>query len=199
MEVDSATQVAKGITDFGMMAMVAGFFLVLSSLLWVACFRWFKSLINNMVKDNTRISNDLLKETRKQNQMLTVLSDRLLPELQLQIKNTSSVYFDLAIEKVCRIIQKVRRENHIVDRQATVAKIRALIHNLHEDRDSRFDYHTYRGKRLSSYTSDEWIDWVAEVVEREVYTEPINDDRALTNVTAVYERIKLDFYHRMNS
>lgn len=199
MEIDSATQVARGITDFGMMAMVAGFFLVLSSLLWVACFRWFKSLINNMVKDNTRISNDILKETRKQNQMLTVLSDRLLPELQLQIKNTSSVYFDLAIEKVCRIIQKVRRENHIVDHEATVAKIRALLHNLHEDRDSRFDYHTYRGKRLSFYTSDEWIDWVAEVVKSEVYANPVNDERALTNVTAVYERIKLDFYHRMNS
>lgn len=199
MDVSSATEAAKGITDFGMMAMVAGFFLILSSLLWVACFRWFKSLINNMVKDNTKMINDLLKETRKQNQTLTVLSDRLLPEIQLQIKNTSNVYFDLAVEKVCRIIQKVRRENHIVDHEATVNKIRALIHNLHEDRDSRFDYHTYRGKRLSSYTSDEWIDWVADVVEREVYAEQVNDERALTNVSAVYERIKLDFYHRMNS
>lgn len=199
MDVSSATEAAKGITDFGMMAMVAGFFLILSSLLWVACFRWFKSLINNMVKDNTKMINDLLKETRKQNQTLTILSDRLLPEIQLQIKNTSNVYFDLAVEKVCRIIQKVRRENHIVDHEATVNKIRALIHNLHEDRDSRFDYHTYRGKRLSSYTSDEWIDWVADVVEREVYAEQVNDKRALTNVSAVYDRIKLDFYHRMNS
>lgn len=199
MDVSSATEVAKGISDLGMMAMVAGFFLVLSSLLWVACFRWFKTIINNMIKDNTRMVNDLLKETRRQSQMLTVLSERLMPEIQLQIKNTSNVYFDLAIERVCLMIQKVRKENHIVDREGTVDKIRALLHNLHEDRDSRFDYHTYRGRRLSSYTSGEWVDWVAEVVEREVYCEDVNEERTRTNVSAVYERIKLDFYHRMNS
>lgn len=199
MDVSSATEVAKGVTDLGMMAMVAGFFLILSSLLWVACFKWFKSLINDMIKGNTQMTNDLLDETRAQNDMLKLISESLLPETLLRIKNTSSVYFDLATEKVCRIIQKVRRENHIVDHDATVNKIRALIHNLHEDRDSRFDYHTYRGKRLSTYTSEEWVDWVAEVVEREVYAEQVNDERAMTNVSAVYERIKLDFYHRMNS
>lgn len=199
MDVNSATEVAKGITDLGMMAMVAGFFLILSSLLWIACFKWFKSLINDMIKGNAQMVDDLLDETRAQNDMLRVISEHLLPETQLRIKNISSVYFDLAIEKVCRIIQKVRRENHIVDHEATINKIRALIHNLHEDRDSRFDYHTYRGKRLSSYTSDEWVDWVSDVVQREVYAEKVNDERAMTNVSAVYERIKLDFYHRMNS
>ncbi len=200
MEVSSAaTEVAKGITDLGMMAMVAGFFLVLSSLLWVACFKWFKSLINDMIKGNSKMVDDLLDETRAQNEMLRIISESLQPETQLRIKNISSVYFDLAVEKVCRMIQKVRRENHIIDRVATVNKIRALVHNLHEDRDSRFDYHTYRGKRLSSYTSDEWIEWVSEVIEREVYSEQVNDERAMTNVSAVYERIKLDFYHKMNS
>lgn len=199
MEASSATEVAKGITDLGMMAMVAGFFLVLSSLLWVACFKWFKSLINDMIKGNGQMVDDLLDETRAQNDMLRVISESLQPETQLRIKNISSVYFDLAIEKVCRIIQKVRRENHIADHEATVNKIRALVHNLHEDRDSRFDYHTYRGKRLSTYTSIKWVDWVAEVIEKEVYAESVNDERVLTNVSAVYERIKLDFYHKMNS
>lgn len=199
MDVNSATEVAKGITDLGMMAMVAGFFLILSSLLWVACFKWFKSLINGMVEGNAKMVDDLLDETRAQNDMLRIISESLLPETQLRIKNISSVYFDFAIEKVCRIIQKVRRENHIADHDATVNKIRSLIHNLHEDRDSRFDCHTYRGKRLSTYTSDEWVDWVSEVVEREVYCEQVNDERTMTNVSAVYERIKLDFYHKMNS
>lgn len=199
MDVNSATEVAKGITDLGMMAMVAGFFLILSSLLWVACFKWFKALINDMIKGNNQMVDDLLDETRAQNDSLRLISESLQPETQLRIKNISNAYFDLAIEKVCRIIQKVRRENHIVDREATVDKIRALVHNLHEDRDSRFDFHTYQGKRLSSYTSREWIDWVAEVIEREVYADKVNDERAMTNVAAVYERIRHDFHHKMNS
>lgn len=151
-----------------------------------------------MISDNKTIMANLLDETRKQNEQLTDISEGLRPETQLRIKNTSGVYFDYAVEKVCRIIKKVREENHIVDRVATRNKIHTLILNLHEDRNSRFDYYTYRGKRLTSYTSPEWVDWVAEVVELEVYAENVNNGRAYTNVSAVYERIKLDFYHKMN-
>lgn len=198
MDVGSATEVAKGITDLGMMAMVAGFFLVLSSLLWVACFRWFKSIIDGMIKDNTKMVKDLIDETRKQNDMLNDISEGLKPETQLRVKNFTGVYFDLAIEKVCRIIKKVREENHIVDKEATRAKIRTLLHNLHEDRNSRFDSFSYRGKILTTYVNHDWVDWVTEVVEREVYSDTVNNGRAYTNVQAVYERIKLDFYHKMN-
>ena len=164
----------------------------------VACFKWFKSIINGMITDNKQIMTDLLNETKRQNEQLTDISEGLRPETQLRIKNTAGIYFDFAVEKVCRIIKKVREENHIIDREATKAKIRTLLINLHEDRNSRFDYYTYRGKRLTSYTSPVWIDWVEEVVTKEVYSETPNNSRAYTNVSAVYERIKLDFYHKMN-
>lgn len=196
--VQDTMTVAQGITDLGMMAVTAAFFLILTALLWVACFRWFKSIIDGMIKGNNKMVNDLLVETRKQNDMLTDISEGLRPETQLRIKHTTGVFFDLAIEKVCRIIKKVREENHIVDKDATRAKIHTLIQNIHEDRNSRFDCFNYRGKKLSSYINHDWIEWVAEVVEHEVYNETVNHGRAYTNVQAVYERIKIDFYHRMN-
>lgn len=190
--------IAKNIGDVGMMAVTAAFFLILTALLWVACFRWFKSIIDGMIKGNNKMVNDLLVETRKQNDMLTDISEGLRPETQLRIKHTTGVFFDLAIEKVCRIIKKVREENHIVDKDATRAKIHTLIQNIHEDRNSRFDCFNYRGKKLSSYINHDWIEWVAEVVEHEVYSDTVNNGRAYTNVQAVYERIKIDFYHKMN-
>lgn len=196
--VQDTMNVAQGISDLGMMAITAAFFLVLSALLWVACFRWFKSIIDGMIKGNAKMVKDLLEETRKQNDMLTDISEGLRPETQLRIKNTTSVFFDLAIEKVCRIIKKVKEENHIADKEATRAKIHTLLTNIHEDRNSRFDSYTYRGKPLSSYANHDWIDWVAEVVEHEVYAEIVSHGRAYTNVQAVYERIKIDFYHRIN-
>ncbi len=196
--VQDTMTVAQGILDLGMMAITAAFFLVLSALLWVACFRWFKGIIDGMIKGNTKMVNDLLVETRKQNDMLTDISEGLRPETQLRIKNTTSVFFDLAIEKVCRIIKKVKEENHIADKEATRSKIHTLLTNIHEDRNSRFDSYTYRGKPLSSYVNHDWIDWVAEVVEHEIYAETVSHGRAYTNVQAVYERIKIDFYHRIN-
>lgn len=196
--VSNVTEIARGIGDLGMTVITAAFFLVLAAGLMIACFKWFKSIINGMITDNKQIMTDLLNETKRQNEQLTDISEGLRPETQLRIKNTSGIYFDFAVEKVCRIIKKVREENHIIDREATKAKIRTLLINLHEDRNSRFDYYTYRGKRLTSYTSPVWIDWVEEVVTKEVYSETPNNSRAYTNVSAVYERIKLDFYHKMN-
>lgn len=195
--IEDVNSVASGITNYGMMAITAAFFLVLTGLLWVACFRWFKSIIDGMIKGNAKANADLLAETRKQNDMLNDISEGLRPETLLRVKNISSVYFDLAIEKVCRIIKKVREENHIVDREATKTKIRTLIENLHEDRNSRFDSFSYRGAHLSSYVNPKWVDWVAEVVEKEVYSDTVNNGRAYTNVSAVYERIKIDFYHKV--
>ena len=195
--VSNVTEIARGIGDLGMMVMAAAFFLVLSGGLMIACFKWFKSIINGMITDNKQLMESLLAETKRQNEQLTDISEGLRPETQLRLKNTSNVYFDLAVERVCRIIKKVKEENNIIDKEATKKKIRTLLINLHEDRNSRFDYYTYRGKRLSSYTSPTWIDWVEDVVIKEVYSEIQNSSRAYTNVSAVYERIKLDFYHKM--
>ena len=195
--VSNVTEIARGIGDVGMMAITAAFFLLLAGGLMVACFKWFKSIINGMITDNKQLMEELLDETKRQNEQLTDISEGLKPETQLRIKNTSGVYFDFAVEKVCRIIKKVKEENNIVDKEGTRKKIRTLLLNLHEDRNSRFDYYTYRGKRLTSYTSPVWIDWVEEVVIKEVYAETANNSRAYTNVSAVYERIKLDFYHKM--
>ena len=195
--VEEVNTLAHGITNYGMIVITAAFFLVLTGLLWVACFKWFKSIIDGMLKGNAKATADLLSETRKQNEMLNDISEGLRPETLLRVKNISNVYFDLAVEKVCRIIKKVREENHIVDHEATKAKIHTLIENLHEDRNSRFDSFSYRGSRLSCYVNPKWVEWVTEIVEKEVYTDTINNGRAYTNVHAVYERIKIDFYHRV--
>ena len=89
--------------------------------------------------------------------------------------------------------------NHIIDKEATKAKIRTLLTNIYEDRNSKFDSFRYRGKMLSQYCNPDWIEDVAKVVEGEIYNEAgPNNARAYTNVKAVYDNIKLDFYHRLN-
>ena len=204
--VNAALQTGKGISDFGMMAITAGFFLVLSALLMVACFRWFMNMVNQLMTSQKEINQDykdtmrqLLEETRAQNERLNVLSESLMPETQLRIKTLSNVFFDLSVEKVCRIIKKVREENHISDKEATARKIRTLLTNIHEDRNSKLDCFSYRGNRLSEYTEKKWIEQVAKAVEAEIYNENgANNGRAYTSVESVYANIRLEFYHNLN-
>ena len=190
--------VAKGISDFGMMAIAAAFFVVLAAALMISCFQWFKHLLNGMVESNNKNMADLLAETRAQNAALTDIAEGLRPETKLRIRNLTGFAFDLAIEKVLRLIKRVRTENHIVDHEATSLKIRKSLRVIHDDRNSKFDTFTYKGKPLSSYCDEEWIEQVAKVVESEIYhVDGENNSRAFSNVSLAYDNIKTEFYAKM--
>ena len=214
--VDSALKTGESISNFGMMAVTAGFFLVLSALLMIACFRWFMKLVNMMIENQKQMIENqqksmqemmasqqesmqlLLEETKQQNQKLNDISEGLVSETQLRIKTITDVMFDLSVEKVCRIIKRVRQENNIKNREATITKIRTLLTNHHEERNSKLDVFHFRGRRLSTYTDHNWVDKVSKVVEGEIYNESgENNGRAYTNVAAVYDNIKLEFHHNI--
>ena len=199
-DVSQVTQVAKGISDYGMMAITAAFFLLLSAAMMVALFRWFKSIIEQMMQDQKDSMHNLAEETRKQNDMLQDISEGLRPETLLRIRNLTGFAFDLSIEQVCRLIKRVREENHIIDHEATAAKIRKSLLVIHNDRNSRFDSFTYRGKSISELCSSAWVEDVAKIVEGEIYNEDgANNARAYTNIKLAYDNIKTDFYQRLNA
>lgn len=198
-EVQQVTEVAKGISDLGLMAVTAAFFLLLSAAMMIAIFRWFKNIINDMIQEQKNGMTDLTEETRKQNDMLQDISEGLRTETQLRIRNLTGFAFDLTVEQVCRLIKRVRKENHIIDHEATAEKIRKSLKVIHEDRNSRFDPFTYHGKPLSDFCAPEWVEDVAKVVESEIYNEDgENNARAYTNVKLAYDNIKTDFYQRIN-
>ena len=203
-EVQHTLEVAKGISEYGIMIIICAVFLVISCGIMIACFRWFMGMVNMLMDEQKKAMvgyqkslDNLEAVTRAQNELLNDLAEGLRTETQLRIRNLSSLAFDLSVEKVCRFIKKMRTENHIDNKEATSRKIRKSLTVMHEDRKSRFDPFTYRGKRLSEYCNDEWIERVAKVVESELYSEE-NDARADTNVKLAYDDIKTDFYHRLN-
>lgn len=198
--ITDVTAVAHGISDFGMMAVTAAFFLILSAAMMVAIFKWFKAIIEQMMQDNKESLQELAKTTNAQNDMLQDISEGLRTETLLRIRNLTGFAFDLSIEQVCRLIKRVRQENHIIDHEATAAKIRKSLMVIHNDRNSRFDPFTYRGKPISDYCVIEWVEDVAKVVEGEIYNaDGANNARAYTNVKLAYDNIKTDFYQRLNS
>ena len=196
---EEIVSVAKGISDYGALAVLSASFILISVITQFSIFRWFKNIIDGLIKNTSCAIDDLLKETKMQNEQLTDIAEGLRPRTMLEIKDITKTCFDLSVEKVCQMIKRVKEENNIHDEESTKKKIRLLLTNLHEDRNSRFDNHIFKGKPLTYYTSTEWIDWVEDVVIKEVYSETMNEKRARTNVIAVYDRIKLDTYHKMMS
>lgn len=198
-DVQQVTEIARGVSEYGAMAIMTAVYILLSAAVMVAIFKWFRTIINQILSDNKDALGDLLTETREQNNMLRTISEGLRVETKLSIRNLSGFAFDLSVEQVCRMIKNVREQNHIADKEKTGKKIRALIHNIYEDRRAKFDAFTYKGKCLGQYCNPEWVESVAQVVEGEIYNEHGPDNkRAFSNVKMVYDDIKLDFYNRMN-
>jgi len=197
-DVQQVTEIAKGISDYGLMAVTAAFFLLLSAAMMIAIFRWFKSMINRMLEQQECL-RQLLDILQDNNAAIKNLAERLEPETQMRIRNLTGFAFDLTVEQVCRLIKRVRMENHIIDHEATAEKIRKSLKVIHEDRNSRFDPFTYHGKPLSDFCAPEWVEDVAKVVESEIYNaDGENNARAYTNVKLAYDNIKTEFYQRLN-
>mgnify|MGYP006903498905 FL=1 len=197
-EAQHVTEVAKGISDLGLMAVTAAFFLLLSAAMMIAIFKWFKSMINRMLEQQESMGQ-LLDTLQDNTAAIKNLAERLEPETQMRIRNLTGFAFDLSVEQVCRLIKRVRKENHISDREATAEKIRKSLKVIHDDRNSRFDPFIYHGKPLSEFCAPEWVEDVAKVVESEIYNEDgENNARAYTNVKLAYDNIKTDFYQRIN-
>lgn len=198
--VQQVTDLAKGISDYGAMAIMAAIYLLLSAAMMIAIFKWFKTIINQILDNNRSMMTQTLEEERKQTEMLIDISEGLRAETQLRIQNIASFAFDLSIEQVCRVIKTVRELNHIVDHEATAKRIRKLLENIHDERNNRFDHFTYHGRKLSAFCPVEWIERVAAVVEAEIYhAEGPDNKRAFSNVSMVYTDIRNEFYHHLNS
>lgn len=199
-DVSQVTEVAKGISDYGALTIMAAFYLVLSAALMMTIFKWFKNIINQVMSDNKSNLEGVLAETRKQNELLNDLVEGLRPETQLRIMNLTGFAFDLSVEQVCRLIKRIREENHIENKEVTLEKIHKALTVMYEDRSRRFDTFTFRGVKLSKYCNHEWIGQVAKVVENEIYNvDGANNKRAFTNVKLAYDNIKTDFYQRLNN
>lgn len=196
MEPQAISETARAVTDYGVMAVISAVFIVILCAAAVSVLKWFKTLNTRMIDQWQEFAN----ENRRQTQLLIEATEGMRAETQLRIRNISGFAFDLSIEQVCRLLKNVREQNHIADHEATDQKVRRLLSNIHDDRNSRFDTFTYRGRKLSHYTSPDWIEQVAQAVEAELYhPDGQNNLRAYNNIKAAYDKIKIDFYNHLNA
>lgn len=183
-----------------MMAVAAAFFIVLAIIIMIMFVKWFKDIIDNIMTTNQNMLKQLDAQMKDNNDVMKSIAEGLRPETLLRVQTTSEMAFQLAQFRLLEIINTVRTENHIVNREATVNKIGKLVLNLHEEMNSKFDYYSYRGKKLSQYTNPKWVEWMQQGVESEIYSEDgRNEDRTYTNVSAIFKRIALDFTHNLTA
>lgn len=195
---EQGVRTAESISNYGMATVVTAFFVVLSAMMMIAVFMWFKGIINRIIKQQDEML-PIVKAIEENGQQMQRIAEGLRPETKLRVKAISSVVLDLGEERSVKLVRRIREENNIIDKARTSAKIQMLVRNDYEDALSKLDNFTYNGKRLSLYANERWTKWVSDAIEAEVYHEAgENSLRTATNIGAIFDKIKLDFYHRLD-
>lgn len=198
-DIQTGLEVTKGISEFGMLAVSAGFFIVISASLMVICFRWFKSIIDKMISKYNDTLTLLLEESKSQNQKLMYISEALIPETQLRAKTLVNAFVDLNCEKTIELVSRVRRENHIIDKEATEKKVKALVQNMIQDMESKLNLFKYQGNPLGAYIPEETAKAVKQAIIDDLYkNEEASILRTRSNIVICFESIKLDIYHNQS-
>lgn len=189
--VDGTLKVAEGVSNLGAMVVVTAVFIVLAAVLMVSQYVWTRSIINRILNQHEANMKTLVEGQRSQNEMLCDLSEGLRVETKVRIRAIVNVYFDLAVERICRLIKQVREENNIANRDATESKVRIRVLNLYKDHKVDLESFTYRGKKLSEFLKEEWTDQVIQEVLKELYhKEGPNNRRAYFAILALYTNFK---------
>ena len=85
-EVQHVTELAKDISDYGFMVVVCSIFLILSAGLMIACFKLFKSAIENILSYTDEL-RELNGKLERSNHAMECIAEGLTAENKLRIKN----------------------------------------------------------------------------------------------------------------
>lgn len=168
-------EVAKAIADYGFMAVLTAFTLV-------AMFIMFRFFINTLKKLLEKQDGAYLYETPME-----------------QIRVLQSAIFDLAKYEVLSHLYRIFTENNLHDKEHVRSKIKDVLTNVHNDRNSKLDNFKYHGLKLSDFTDQKWIDRITEVCFKQIYIseKEFSHKRALSALDIAYNRIKIEFYNNI--
>lgn len=198
MDTINPIEVGRGITDFGFMVITAAFYLAGTGIMLFYFIKWFIKIINGIIDRQQKTMDEILNIQKTQFDMIKDIREGVNDELLTQIKVLSGYAFDNAKIEVFRSLERIKRENHIDNRPAIEKKIHLILENLHSNRNSKFDNFSYAGKRLSEYTTHEWVNKIADIMLCEIYDETgYNNGRAANNIELAYEEIKVEFYKNL--
>lgn len=156
IDVSQGLDVAKGVSEYGFMVVVSGFFILLCSvILFTIVKRYMKMTDENMkgsVKMMQSIADTLTSVARKIDDISEAEAEKNLT----QIKTIAMMAKKYDVEFTMNMIRRIRTDNHLNEKEKLAAKVSALCKNLAMQRGDELSLFMYRGKPLDEYMPQSW-------------------------------------------
>lgn len=178
-EVGPIIDVAKAISEYGVLIVIAAFMLVCMFILFKHFFSMFEEMFKKMAT--------------------TAYSPVETPMEQIRV--LQSVVFDLAKYVFLDHLERIYEEDNLQDREMVKQKVHDVCITMYADRKSKFDNFKYHGYSLSDFCDKKWIEKIEQVGLRHLYLKDGTFDvqQAFSAIDIAYNQIKIEFYNNIIS
>ncbi|MCL1933979.1 MAG: hypothetical protein FWF53_09250 [Candidatus Azobacteroides sp.] len=196
---EPVVQVAKGISEYGFMAIVSAFYLIITGIMMVFFIKWFVKIIDGIVKGQEKSLGEVVTLQREMVLMMKSINDGINDETLTQIKLFITAIIENSKYKMYHEAKKIYEENNLEkNRESIEKKVSNLVKNMYDSHEQKYDSFSYKGKKLFLYTNSSWVDKIAETVLNSIYMDNYSHTKLFTNLTIAYEEIINDFIKNLS-
>ena len=199
ISIQDGLSTAKGISEFGMLAMAAGFYLVVTALMMIIFIRWFVSLVNRIFDTQQKSLDGVLISLNAQGVVIKQVKEAVTGEVYNQVRVLMYYAFEFNKHAICAsVIGHIKENNGLDNREAVSANVRALLNNLYRAMKTDIDTCAYNGNKLSAYCSDEWVNSIHDYCMTSIYDgKNYHRDTYMRGLDTQFERIKIEFFENL--
>ena len=120
---EATMEVAQNIHEYGIAVVICSLFVVLSAALMITCFRWFKSIIEQIMSNYSVQLSKLYEASNRNGEVLVDIAEGLVSETILKTKTITESLLDVAFLKSKDLVARIIDENNIQNKEATKIKV----------------------------------------------------------------------------
>jgi len=196
--VNEIIEVSKGISEAGLLVITAAFYLIVTATMMIIIMRWFVRLVNKIFDAQQTTLDSILELQKGQDVKINQVKEALTGEVFNQIRVVADYAFDYNKIQIVLTIAQVKEENNLDDRDRVEKKVKMILENFYNRRNSNFDAFTYNGKKLSYYANPEWTKKIYNFCIESIYDGRVyHRDYYIKNLDRFYEEVKVEFFNNL--
>jgi len=183
--VNPSLDMAKGITDFGALAIMGAMLLVFVGVILFFFLKMMTTLFNNFLKS---IEKNIQR-------VIDILTGDDLSRIKVTIKYA----LQFIPHEVCVCIADIKERNGLSDEEEIKRNLRVILENLYKKFVSDINTFSYRENRLEYYCNPEWIDLIYEFCIKAIYDgKTYHRDLYLGKLNNLYRTIMNEFFENLD-
>jgi len=197
IEPQNPIEVAKGISEYGLMAIMCGFYLSITIIMLIWIFRRFTKMTDDTITKQETILKDISSTQTSIVSILNHMNEGIRDKTHQQSKLYGQACIENTKYKILYEAERIKQENNLSNKTLVEKKIYTVALNLYNERGTLFDGFNYKGKPLMEYTSTEWVKKVTETIIDCIYAEDYSSRKLYRDLNITYNEILNEFFKNL--